>query len=105
MQNVMAVIFVIYVVLGFVIYHSVFDIWYFNLGKALIGEIIGACLFASLMTGLTLKFWPIGALIIGGLGISFSAKCDNPTFKKVIIAAFVIAAVMIAITGIKYNNQ
>ncbi len=56
MQSVMAFYVLLYIVLGLVIYHSMFDIWYFNLGKALLRELVGAILFAVIMAGFTSEF-------------------------------------------------
>ncbi len=105
MENVMLFYVVMYMILGLVIYHSIFDIWYFNFGKALITEIFGAFLFAALMTGLTLKFWWIALIIIILMGLVMSAKVQNPTGKKVVLGVFVVIAVITAITGINYNRQ
>lgn len=105
MENVMLIYVVLYMILGLVVYHSIFDIWYFNFGKALIKEIFGAFLFAALMTGLTLKFWWIALIIIILIGLVMSAKVQNPTGKKVVLGVFVVVAVITAITGINYNRQ
>lgn len=96
---------VLYMILGLVIYHSIFEIWYFNLGKALIGELFGAFVFALLMTGLTLKFWWIALVIIILLGLALSAKVSSPAGKKIVLGVFVAVAIITAITGINYNKQ
>ena len=105
MENVMLFYVVLYMIIGLVIYHSIFEIWYFNFGKAMITEIFVAFIFAALMTGLTLKFWWIALIIIILIGLMMSAKVQNPTGKKVVLGVFVVVAVITAITGINYNRQ
>lgn len=105
MENIMLFYVVLYMILGLVIYHSIFEIWYFNFGKALIGELFGAFLFAALMTGLTLKFWLVALIIIILIGLMLSAKVNTPTGKKIVIGIFVVIAIITAITGIRYNKQ
>jgi hypothetical protein len=105
MENVMLFYVVLYMILGLVIYHSIFEIWYFNFGKAMIKEIFGAFIFALLMTGLTLKFWWLALIIIVLIGLVLSAKVQNPTGKKVVLGVFVVVAVITAIAGINYNRQ
>lgn len=105
MENIMLFYVILYTILGLIIYHSIFDIWYFNFGKALIGEILGALLFAALMTGLTLKFWLIALIIIILIGLILSAKVSSPMGKKIVIGVFVVVAIITAITGIRYNKQ
>ena len=96
---------VVFMILGLLIYHSIFDIWYFNFGKAMIAELFGAFIFAGFMTALTLMFWPISFLIIIILGIVFSIKVKNPTGKKLVIIIFIIIAILTAITGIIFKLQ
>lgn len=105
MENIMLFYVVLYMILGLVIYHSIFEIWYFNLGKALLGELFGAFVFALLMTGLTLKFWGIALVIIILLGLALAAKVNSPVGKKIVVGVFVIVAIITAITGINYNKQ
>ena len=92
-------------ILLLVIYHSIFEIWYINFGKAMLGELFGALIFAMLMTALTLKFWFVAFIIIILLGFVISAKVNNPTGKKLVIGVFAAAAISTAIAGIKYKNQ
>ena len=105
MENVMLFYVVLYMILGLVIYHSIFEIWYFNFGKAMIAEIFGAFIFAALMTGLTLKFWWLALIIIVLIGLVMSAKVQNPTGKKIVLGVFIVVAIITAVTGIKFNNQ
>lgn len=105
METIMLFYLILYMILGLVIYHSIFDIWYFNFGKQLIGEIFGAFLFGAIMTGITLKFWGLALVIIILIGFIMAAKVNNPTGKKIVIGIFVVVAIITAITGIKYNRQ
>lgn len=101
----MAFYVVLYMIMGLVIYHAIFEIWYFNFGKALIGELLGALIFALIMTGLTLKFWWVTLIIIILIGLALSAKVGSPTGKKIVLVAFAVVAIITAITGIRYNMQ
>ena len=105
MENVMSFYVILYMIMGLIIYHAIFEIWYFNFGKALIGELFGALIFAVIMTGLTLKFWWVALIIIILIGLALSAKVGSPTGKKIVLVVFVVVAIITAITGIRYNKQ
>ena len=95
---------IVFTILGLILYHSIFEIWYFNLSKALIGELIGGLIFGVIMTALTLKFWYISCIIIIILGISLSIKVSNPTGKKIVVVFFLLVAIITAVLGINYKK-
>jgi len=105
MEKIMLFYVVLYMIVGLVIYHSIFEIWYINLGKALIAELFAALIFGSIMAGVTLKFWWIALIIIVIIGLALSAKVQNPTGKKIVLGVFIAVAVITAISGINYNKQ
>ena len=105
MESIMLFYLVLYMILGLVIYHSIFEIWYFNFGKALLGEIFGAFIFGALMTALTLKYWYVGIIIIILIGLVLAGKIQNPNGKKFVVGLFATVALITAFTGIKYNRQ
>ena len=105
MENIMLFYLVLYMILGFVIYHSIFEIWYFNFGKALLSEIFGAFIFGLFMTGLTLRYWYVGIIIIILIGLVLAGKIQNPNGKKFVVGLFVVVAVITAITGANYNRK
>jgi len=105
MQATMGLYVLVFMILGLVIYHSIFNIWYFNLTKALIGELFGALMFGVLMAEIALKFWPIALVIVILIGLALAAKVSNPIGKTIIGIVVVIVAIFTAFTGIKFNKQ
>lgn len=100
----MGLLVLIYFILGLVAYHAIFDIWYFNFKKAIINEIIGAFIFAALMTGITLKFWLISVVVLLIVGGCLSAKCSTKQTKTLVMIVTLICIVLVAVQGRNFNK-
>ena len=100
----MGLLVLIYFVLGLVAYHAIFDIWYFNFKKAIINEIIGAFIFAVLMTGITLKFWVVSVVVLLIVGGCLSAKCPTKQTKMLVMILTLICIVLVAAQGRNFNK-
>jgi len=66
MQAIYAILVVFFMILNLVIYHKIFSVFYFDLGKGLLKELIGSFLLACLETGLVVK---VGGYALIGIGI------------------------------------
>lgn len=84
-----------------VFYHKVFSVYYFNLTKGCLQEILTAGLLGMVLAYLTIKLWWVTAIILVLAGLSASAKADN----KAPLAAAVVLAVIIAIVGINLKSN
>ncbi len=95
----------VYTVAVFVIYHKIFDVYYFGgAGKGIMKELIGSFLAGLMLTALTLYYWWIADIIIILVGLGFAGKSENPQTKKVILGAFVVLAIVVAVLGIGYKS-
>ena len=88
-----------------VLYHKIFTVYYFSLSQGLMKEFFMSFIVGLVLTGLTLTFWWLVALILVGAGFLFSGKVDNPSGKKAVRVAFIVAAVVISIVGISYSAK
>lgn len=105
MDDIVKIYIIIFMILGLILYHAIFDIWYFNLGKALLAELIGALIFGAIMTAIALKYWWITVIIIVLLGFGMSSKVDNPGGKKIVLGSFIAIAVFTMITAISFGRS
>ncbi len=105
MSGVCLVIFLFYMILGFVVYHKCFNVIYINLMKALKEEIIGCAIFAFIATWITVYFWPIAAIAIVIAGFSLASKVKNPSAKNIIIVVSVIFAIAVSVVSHKLKQE
>lgn len=105
MSGVCLVIFLFYMILGFVVYHKCFNVIYINLMKALKEEIIGCAIFAFIATWITVYFWPIAAIAIVTAGVSLASKVKNPSAKNIIIVVSVIFAIAVSVVSHKLKQE
>lgn len=100
------VLVLIYTVAVFVIYHKIFDVYYFGgVGHGIIKELFGSFIAACFLAGLTVYLWWVTDIIIILVGLGLAGKSDNPQTKKMIIGAFVVLAIVIAVMGISYRAE
>lgn len=78
MNGIIGTLFVLYMIVGFVLYHKYFTVIYTDLSKGCTQEIFGCVIFASIATGLTLYMWPVTAIAIIIAGFSFASQADQP---------------------------
>ena len=78
-----------------IMYHKVFSVYYFNLSRGLMKEVVGACMLGAIMAGVTLAYWYVSAVIIIVIGLSVSSKMKS----KVPIIIAVICAIFLSFVG------
>ena len=86
---------IFYSVMAFRIYHKIFQVYYTDVFKGIIGEIIGSCFTGVMMTALTTYLWYIAVIVILIAGIVISSKNQS----KGLLVVFVILAIIIGIFG------
>ena len=94
---------IIYTIIIWIIYHKIFDVYYFNLSKGLLIELVLSFIGGMILAGLTISYWYIAAIILLLLGFGLSQKTTDPNKRKVCIVTFAIFAVVISIVGISAN--
>lgn len=105
MSGIVTVLWIVFSIGVWVIYHKIFTVYYFNLSQGLMKELFLSAFVGMILTGLTLHFWWLTAIILLLVGFGASGKTENPSGKKAIIAVFVIAAIAVAIVGISAKSQ
>lgn len=105
MSGIVTVLWIVFSIGVWVIYHKIFTVYYFNLSQGLMKELFLSAFVGMILTGLTLHFWWLTAIILLLVGFGFSTKTENPSGKKVIIVVFAIAAIVVAIVGISTKSQ
>lgn len=99
--GVMLFLWIFWMVVLWVAYHKIFEVYYFNLGNGLMKEFLGTMFGGFLMTALTLYFWWVAAIIIILVGLSAMKKMDS----KAPLVFAIIGAIIIAFVGIDYKNS
>ena len=84
-----------------VLYHKIFEVYYFDLGHGLLKELGVSFFLGIIMTGLTFHFWWLTAIIIIIAGLVFKSKFSNNI--PFIIA--VVLAIIVAILGISFRTN
>lgn len=105
MGSIVVVLWLVFSIGVWIVYHKIFTVYYFNLSQGLMKELILSAFLGALLTALTLYFWWLTVIILLLAGVGASGKTENPSGKKAIIAVFVVAAIMVAIVGISYKSQ
>lgn len=96
---------IVYAILGLVLYHKIFTVYYGNLFNGLLGELVSAAFFGFIMSFLTLHFWKIAIIILLIVGLILAAKAQEGSKKAIIIVVFVIISILIGILGNDINNM
>lgn len=104
MNGIIGTLFVLYMIVGFVLYHKYFTVIYTDLSKGCTQEIFGCVIFASVATGFTLYMWPVTAITIIIAGFSFAGKATNPSAKNAIITISIILAIIVSVVGHKFKQ-
>lgn len=103
-EAVQFIFFLVFFIGGLVLYHSVFDVVYLNLGKGLLSEIISAALLSCLMVFITMKFWIVSVILILLVGLGVSSKFKNDSTRGAFIIFVIIFAIIVGISGYKFNH-
>lgn len=99
------ILIVAYFILGLLLYHSMFNIWYFNFGRAIMKEIFGGVIFAVIMASITLVYWLPSMIIIILIGLALSSKCQDPKIKIAVKAVVVILGISVGLCGRNFNKE
>lgn len=100
MDNMVGIIWIIWTVALLVFFHKIFTVYYFNLSLGLLKELLFAAILGAMMTGLTLYFWWLTAIIIILFGIGTAKK----TSSSLALIGCIILAVIIAVMGIRFQK-
>lgn len=105
MSGIVMVLWIVFSIGVWITYHKIFAVYYFNLSQGLMKELFLSAFVGLILTGLTLNYWWIAAIILLLVGLGVSGKTDNPSGKKAIMVVFVIAAIVVSIVGISTKSQ
>lgn len=105
MSGVVTVLWIVYSIGVWIIYHKMFTVYYFNLSQGVMKELFLSALLGLLLTGLTLSLWWLAAIILLLVGLGVSGKAQTPSGKHAVIVVFAIAAIIISIVGISFKSQ
>lgn len=105
MSGVVTVLWVVYSIGVWIVYHKIFAVYYFNLAQGLMKELFLSAFLGMILTGLTLSLWWLAAIILLLVGLGASGKAQTSSGKHTIIAIFAIAAIIISIVGISFKSQ
>ena len=99
-SNIFLVVWIIWVIALLVLYHKVFEVYYFSLSNGLMKELITAIFVGAIMTALTFYLWWITAIIIIVIGLVTMGKVSS---KAPLIVA-IILAIVVAIIGSSFRS-
>lgn len=103
--GVVIVLWIVYAIALFVIYHKVFDVIYFSVAHGIIKEIFFCGLLGFLLTMLTIKHWKIAVAIVIIAGIIIYMKEAQSENRYTVIGVCAVLVVIIAAAGIKINKN
>lgn len=99
MDTYLGILMVVYAILGFILYHKLFIVWYTDLAGGLGREIVGCLFFAFVMSVLTLHFWKVIAIILAVIGIvAFLNK------KRTVAIGIFVCMFFVLMGGRKYDQ-
>ena len=101
MDTIFGVVWIMWMIALFVLYHKVVKVYYFNLGRGLIMELLWSGFIGAFMTMFTFMFWWLTAIIIIIIGLINMRKTNN----KIYLIIAVVVAIFISIIGIGTNNK
>lgn len=103
--NILFGLWIFYVIAILVMYHKVFDVVYFDLGRGLMKELVIAAFGGMILAAITVKFWVLSAIIIIITGLVCRGKFDDPAAKNTVLVIDIIIAIVISSLGIKVNKN
>lgn len=99
MDAYLGILMVVYAILGFILYHKLFIVWYTDLAGGLGREILGCLFFAFVMSVLTFHFWKVVAIILAVIGIiAFLNK------KRTVAIGIFVCMFFVLMGGRKYSQ-
>ena len=96
---VLGVLWLVFTIGAWVLYHKIFTVYYFDVSKGLFREFFGAMMVGLLLTGITLYLWWLTAIIFIITGLALAGKIENPSIKITVIVIFIIIAIIVSVVG------
>lgn len=100
-EGVLGVLWIFWTIAFLLLYHKVFTVYYFDLGKGLMKEIIASAFIGGIMALMTLALWYIVAVIIVLFGLIMKKKMES----NVPLVLAVIVAIIMCIAGITAKSD
>ncbi len=94
------ILWIIFSVAIFVLYHKVFDVVYLDLSQGLMREIIIVAFAGAILTGVTVTFWWLSDIIIVMAAVLLRGKCKTAGARNMLTIGAVALAGWIAVSGI-----
>lgn len=102
----MFLVLVAYAIACFIIYHKIFKVYYFgSISQGIFREIIICFLAAIVLTGITIWFWYVSAIVLIIATLKLRNKCSEPAMKIAVTIGMGILIVFIAIAGIQVKKN
>lgn len=102
METVCIVVWVIYLIIAWVLYHKIFDVVYFDLKQGCIGELVGCGFVSGILAYCTFHFWKISMLIVLVACIIAFFCCKTAESKAMVVIAGIILLIILALLGNKF---
>ena len=84
-----------------VLYHTIFTVYYFNLGKGCLSEVVASFAIAFILTCLTYKYWYVIVIILILIGLVASNKSKN--IGPLVIC--IIISIIFSLLAIRLNKK
>ena len=101
----MAIMYIIPFILWFiaieVLYHTVFTVYYFNLGKGCLSEVVASFAIAFILTGLTYMYWYVVVIVLILIGLAASNKSKN--IGPLVVC--IIISIIFSLLAIRLNKK
>ena len=86
-------------ILAFVIYHKIFTVYYFDLFRGIMSEIVSCIFVGYLLTELAITLWWLSSILLIIISITISKRL-NTRSRKLVISVFAIFAIIISVHGL-----
>ena len=101
----MAIMYIIPFILWFiaieVLYHTVFTVYYFNLGKGCLSEVVASFVIAFILTCLTYMYWYVVVIVLILIGLVASNKSKN--IGPLVVC--IIISIIFSLLAIRLNKK
>lgn len=101
----MAIMYIIPFIVWFiaieVLYHTVFTVYYFNLGKGCLSEVVASFAIAFILTCLTFMYWYVVVIILILIGLVASNKSKN--IGPLVVC--IIISIIFSLLAIRLNKK
>lgn len=97
------ILLIVYTILCLVIYHKIFDVYYFDLGRGCATELFVSFGIAAMLTGLTLYVWWLVLILVIIAALFLIRKTNNTTGRVTIIIITVILSIILIASGVAMN--